>query len=64
MTMSSLSILFELHNFNFNLCSKQNNKINLLHQIVATQLTGGWQHNHSTKKRQAGRKNEQFIFSL
>jgi hypothetical protein len=31
--------------------------------IVAPQLSGGWQHNHSTKARQGGAK-EQSIYSM
>jgi hypothetical protein len=34
-----------------------------LHLIVAPQLSGGWQHYYSTKARQAGRTNEQSIYS-
>ena len=35
-----------------------------MHQIVAPQLSCGWQHNYSTKTRQVGRANEQSnIFS-
>jgi len=30
---------------------------------VAPQLSRGWQHNHSSKTRQAGWANEQFVFS-
>jgi hypothetical protein len=48
-------IIFECHNFN---------KIDLLQLIVAPHLSGGWQHNYSTKTRQAGRANEQPIYSL
>jgi hypothetical protein len=39
---------------NLELCSKQYNKNDLLHLIVAPQLNGGWQHNYSTKTRQTG----------
>jgi len=35
-----------------------------LHLIVAPQLSGGWQHKYSTKARQAGHANEQFMYSL
>ncbi len=48
-----------LHNFKITLCSKPNSKINLLHLIVAPQLSGGRQHNYSTKTRQAGPVNKQ-----
>jgi hypothetical protein len=46
------------------LCSKQYNKIDLSHLIVAPQLSGGWRHNYSTKTRQAGCANEQSMYSL
>ncbi len=49
---------------NLKLCSKQNNKIDLLHLIVALQLSGGWRHNYSTKTRQTGHANEQSMYSL
>jgi hypothetical protein len=48
----------------FKFCSKQNNKIDLLYLIVAPLLIGGWQHNYSTKTRQAGRANEQSILLI
>jgi hypothetical protein len=32
--------------------------------MVLPQLTGGWQHNYSTKTRQVGRANAQSIYSL
>jgi hypothetical protein len=35
-----------------------------LHLIVAPELSGGWQHNHSIKIRQLGCANEQSIYSL
>jgi hypothetical protein len=57
-------MLFELHNINLKLCNKQYNKIDPLHLIVVPQLSGGWQHNYSTQKRQAVCANEQFIYSL
>jgi hypothetical protein len=44
----------ELHSLNLKLWSKQYNKIDLLHLIVVPQLSGGLQHNYSTKTRQAG----------
>jgi hypothetical protein len=47
---------------NIKLCSKQYNKKFVLHLIVAPQL--GWRHNYSTKTRQAGRANEQSMYSL
>jgi hypothetical protein len=31
---------------------------------VVPQLSGGWQHNYSTKTRQTGRSNEQSMYSL
>jgi len=37
---------------NLKLCSKQNNKIDLLHLIEAPQLSGSWQYYCSTKTRQ------------
>ena len=55
-------MLSELYNSNLKLCSKQDNKIDLLHLIVASQLGGGWRHNNSTKTREAGHANEQSIF--
>ncbi len=42
---------------------KQYNKIDLLHLIVAPQLTGGRQHNYSTKTRQAGFADKQSMYS-
>jgi len=54
----------ELHSLNLKLCSKQYNKIFVLHLIVAPQLSSGWQHNYSTKTRQAGHANEQSMYSL
>jgi hypothetical protein len=57
-------MLFEFHNLNLKLCSKQYNKIFVFHLIVAPQLSSGWQHNYSTKTRQAGRANEQSMYSL
>jgi hypothetical protein len=35
-----------------------------LHLIVAPQPCSGWRHNYSTKTRQAGRANEQSMYSL
>jgi hypothetical protein len=49
---------------NLKLCSKQHNKIDLLHLIVVPQLSGGWQHKYSTKTLQAGCANEQSMYSL
>jgi hypothetical protein len=49
-----------LHNMNLQLCTKQYNKIDHLHLIVAPQLSSGY----STKTRQAGCANEQSMFSL
>ncbi len=52
-------MLFEQHKLDLKLFSKKCYKINLLQQIVVQQPSGGWQHNYSTKTRQAGRANEQ-----
>jgi hypothetical protein len=52
-------MLSELHSFNSKLCSKQNNKIDVLRLIVVSQLSSGWQHNYSTKTRLADCTNEQ-----
>jgi hypothetical protein len=49
---------------NLKLCSKQYNKKFVLHLIVAPQLCSGWRHNYSTKTRQAGRADEQSMYSL
>jgi hypothetical protein len=38
--------------------------MDLLYLIVMPQLSGGWQHIYSAKRRQAGRTNEQSIYSL
>jgi hypothetical protein len=57
-------MLFELHNLNLKLYSKQYNKKFVLHLIVAPQLGSGQQHNYSTKTRQAGQANEQSMYSL
>ena len=54
----------ELHNLNLKLCIKQYNNIDLLHQIVAPQLSDGWKHNYSTKTRQVGHAYEQSFYSL
>ncbi len=61
---SKFWMLSELYSLNLKLCSKQYNKIVLLHLIVAPQLGGGRQHNYSTKTRQAGHANEQPMHSL
>jgi len=46
------------------LCNKNHNNINLLHLIVAPQLSGGCWHNCSTKASQAGHADEQsYLFS-
>jgi hypothetical protein len=43
---------------------RKSNKFVLLHLIVATQLSDGWQHNYSTKTNQAGCNNGQvYVFS-
>ncbi len=57
-------MLSELHSLNLKLCSKQYNKKFVLHLIVVPQLGGSWQHNYSTKTRQAVRANEQSMDSL
>jgi len=57
-------MLSELHILNLKLCSKQYSKNIVLHLIVAPQQSSGWQHNYSTKTRQAGRTNEQSMYSL
>jgi hypothetical protein len=49
----------ELHSLNLKLCRKVYNKIDLLDLIVVPQLSGAWQHDYSTKIRQAGHANEQ-----
>ncbi len=54
----------ELHSLYLKLCSKQYNIFILLHLIVVPQISSGWQHNYSTKTRQAGHTNEQFRYSL
>jgi hypothetical protein len=54
------TLLPELYSFNL----KLNNKIDILHLIVVPQLSGGWQHNYSTKTRQAGHTNEQLMYYL
>jgi hypothetical protein len=43
-------------------CFKQHNKIKILHLTVVPKLSGGWQHNYSTKTRQASHANEQSIY--
>ncbi len=53
----------ELHSLNLKLCSKQYNKNFVLYLIVAPQLSSGWQPSYLTKKRQAGRANEQSMYS-
>jgi hypothetical protein len=57
-------MLSELHSLNLQLGSKQYNKNFVLHLIVVTQLSSGWQHNYSTKTRQADCANEQSMYSL
>jgi hypothetical protein len=57
-------MLSELHNLNFKICTKQYNKIDVLHLIEVPQLGGGWQHNFSTKTRHAGRAIEHLMYSL
>jgi len=59
-------MLSELHSLNLKLCSKQYNKIVLLHLIGVPQLSGGGggQHNYLTKTRLAVWANEQSIYSM
>jgi hypothetical protein len=57
-------MLSELHSLNFKLCCTQCNKKFVLQLIVVPQLSSGWQHNYSTKTRQAGCTNEQSMYSL
>ncbi len=57
-------MLSDFHSLNLKLCSKQYNKKFVLHLIVVPQLNSGWQHNHLTKTRQAGKSNEQSMYSL
>jgi hypothetical protein len=61
---SNFYILSELHNLNLKFLSKQFDKIDILHQIVAPQLSGGFQYNCPTKTGQAGCANEQSMESL
>jgi hypothetical protein len=56
-------MLSKLHNLSLKLRYKQYNKIDFLHQIVAPQLGGSWQHNYFTKAKQAGHANEQSMYS-
>jgi hypothetical protein len=51
-------MLSELLSLNLNLNSKRHKKVDLFHLIVAQQLSCGWQHNYSTKTKQAGNANE------
>jgi hypothetical protein len=57
-------MLSELHSLNLKLCRKQNKIFFLLHLIVAPEIRGGWGHNYSTKRRQAGRANQPSMYSL
>jgi hypothetical protein len=57
-------MLSELHNLNLKFCRKQYYNSNLLCQIVAPQLSGGWLHNVSTKTWQVGHANEQSFYSV
>jgi len=57
-------MLSVLHSLNLKLCNKQYNKKFILHLFFAPQLSSGWWHNYSTKTRQAGRANEQSMYSL
>jgi hypothetical protein len=60
--------MFKIHsdlcNFNLKLGNKQYEKIGLMHMIVAPQISGGWQHNYSTKARQAGHAKEQSVYNI
>jgi hypothetical protein len=55
-------MLSELHSLNLKLCSKQYNNIDLLHLIVAPQLSSGWWHSYSTEARLVGHANEQSMY--
>jgi hypothetical protein len=57
-------MLTELHSLNLKLCSKPCNKIDVLHLIVVPELSGGWQHNYSTKAKQVGHANRQSMYSV
>jgi hypothetical protein len=57
-------MLYELHSLNLKLFSKKYNKNFVLHLNAALQLSSGWQHNYSTKTRQASHTNEQSMYSL
>ncbi len=57
-------MLSELRSLNLKLCSEQQNKNFVLHLIVTPQQSSGWQHNYSTKTRQAGCTDEQSMYSL
>jgi hypothetical protein len=57
-------MLSELHSFNLKLCSKQYTEKFVLRLIVVPQLSSGCKHNYSTKTRQAGWANEQYMYSL
>jgi len=54
-------MLLKLHSLNLKLCSKQYKNICFAPDCGAT---AGWQHNYSTKTRQAGWANEQSMYSL
>ncbi len=56
-------MLSELHSLELKLYRKQYNKNFGLHLIVVPQLSSGWQHNYSTKKRQTGRQWALYVFS-
>jgi hypothetical protein len=57
-------ILDTLWSSQFELCSKEYNRIDILHWIVAPQIRDGLQHNYSTKTRQVDHANEQPMYSL
>jgi len=48
---------------NLKLGSKQYNKIIILGLTVVPQISGVWQHNYSTKTKQAGCGTEQSVYS-
>ena len=57
-------MLSDLHSLNLKLCSKQYNKNFVLDLIVLPQLSSDWQHNYSTKTRQAGQANVQSMYYI
>jgi hypothetical protein len=57
-------MLSDLHSLILKLCSKQYIKNFVLDLIVLPQLSSDWQHNYSTKTRQAGQANGQPVYSF